>query len=159
MRDDGRLVGARKVAGAFFLAFVALALYWAYMQGWFASDTQSHSHDEANVELPASLAKHVKGSYTHGSMGSKVGIFGSTSWLQSGNKDDSKLVVKDTQSDGFTAVGHAYGCGREWYITDQNGFWNRAPGVRETNCNNIHHQAGRRQPNKTYWSEASWHRD
>ncbi len=95
--DDGRLFGARKVAGAFFLAFVALALYWTYMQGWSASGTESHSHGDADVELPASVAKHVKGSDTHAQVGSKVSIYGSSAWLQSGAKDDSLLVVKRHQ--------------------------------------------------------------
>lgn len=154
--DDGRLFGARKVAGAFFLAFVALALYWAYMQGWSASGTESHSHGDADVELPASVAKHVKGSDTHAQVGSEVSIYGSKALLQSGNKDDSKLVVYDTSPDSITAVTHAYGCGRSWYTSDRNGFYNEAPGVRETNCNNIHHQAGRSTGG---WSEVSWHRD
>lgn len=154
----GPLFGSWKITVAFFLVFAVLALYWVYMQGWFASDTEPHSHGHA--EIPASLAKHAAPTEEKGyEIGSPKSFGSNTSWLRQGAKDDSKMVIKDGRPDGITAVVFAYGCGRDWYTTDRNGFWNNNPGVRETNCNLLLHQTGQKSGGETRFGTPSYHRD
>jgi hypothetical protein len=108
--------------------------------------------------------QHMR-SQAHGHVGSlapdQYGYFNrhAYSLLQAGQRRDSRMVVYDEVADGWTAIEHAYGCGRHWTVTDPNGAVNRNPGVRETGCNMAHHQTqsypagGPVQP----WGPPSYH--
>lgn len=80
------------------------------------------------------------------------------SYLKAGQRRDSKMVVRDDVADGRSEFEYAYGCGREWYVTDRNGAFNRTPVKRDTGCNLKLHQTGAYDStNGHQWGPPSYH--